>query len=778
MSARSATRLGSNPRALLSGCSMFPVRAKVPLTPNGFKDASRDPERLARWAEELPGCGWAAPTGESNGFDVLDADTPEAVEELEYRLPLGPRVRTGGGGMHFYLRHEPGARNWAKRIPGCDFRGEGGYVVLAGSIHESGQPYEWVKGTADLPLPDAPSWITELQKPNSSPSARTARYVEGERNDRLFRLASAVRGKGGDVLAEVTRANDGLCSPPLAAVEVQRIVESASRYPAGDLSRAGELAASPDEKNRLKRLESYIELPDGRIAEEVLGPSGPVFLVYTPEPESWQVSSSLSVEGDEVFPRPIPSGLRESLILADGVEEYGSTKQLLADAEAWGLGGYDPGREGSIFRLWVRLSLASWILDAFYRGAGDRYAPVLHSIGPPESGKGRLLLVERYLSYRPLYLLKTTRVPSIFRALQGWNGTLILDEADLASSTEASEFIEFLNARAHGVPIIRYNIDGDRMSYFQSFGMTIIATRKAYEDAGFNSRTIPMYAEVTTKVSDIDLVAAQPWIERGRVLLRKLLLWRLRHIHLIRTGRLLLPTRADFPKVEAFRVRAAVLPLLALKYEEPEIVKDLGLLAAEIQARLVSERADSPEGILLGFVHDRLGAEGYELVREETGYKIDEVRTETTPDEGPINFRVPLTARGVSEALGRELGIRTVSRIWRATGQTVKARARYPEKLYSGLLLVSDPNRLEREFARFVPNAQPKADLFKSRPIQSTLSEPSARDLPEQAEHPEQTSPNAPVPTPPVQLVQDVQAVPRRVNSSESHALGPEGARE
>lgn len=749
--------------------AIFPVRGKVPLTPNGYKDASRDPVQWLEWSRKFPGCGWAAPTGEVTGFDALDADTPEAVEKLRELLPRGPRVRTGGGGEHFYVRHWTGARNWAKRIPGCDFRGDGGYVVLVGSIHENGRPYEWVEGTADLPLPHSPQWLLEIHQSGSQTPPNWAKYIQGERNDRIFRLACAVRARGGDVLEEVRAANASLCEPPLLSKEIEQIVASASRYPAGGgapLAPLGGAEGGDGEEKPKPKFESFVVLPDGRIAEEILAPLGPMFLVYTPEPESWAAVASIRVEGEEVLPRSVPPGLRESLLLADGVEEYGSTGKLLSELETWGLEGYDPGKELPIFRLWVRLSLASWLLDAFYRGAGDKYAPVLPSIGPPESGKGRLLLVERYLSYRSLYLLKTTRVPSIFRALQGWNGTLILDEADLASSTEASEFIEFLNARAYGVPIIRYNADGDRMSYFQSFGMTIIAIRKAYEDAGFNSRTVPLHAEVTTKVSEIDLVAAQAWIDKGRSLLRKLLLWRLRHIHLILTGKLRLPTKVDFPKVEAFRVRAALLPLLALKEEEPELVRDLAGLAAEIQARLVTERADSPEGILLGFIHDRIGADGFEVVRDEQGFRIEETRMEKDEEDGMVTRQVPLTARRVSEALGRELATRTVSRLWRALGQSIKARARYPGTLYSSLLVISDPIRLEREFARFVPNVQSKAELFGSRPTQTTLSEPPAQDLPEHVEHPEQTGPER-LPAPPsVQRVQDVQPVSTR--------LGPE----
>ncbi|HEV2519110.1 MAG TPA: bifunctional DNA primase/polymerase [Thermoplasmata archaeon] len=750
-------------RILHLGWEIFPVRGKVPLTSNGFKGASKDPVRWLDWQKEFPGCGWAAPTGESNGFDAVDADTPEGVADCEARLPLGPRVRTGRGGMHFYLKHEGRARNWTKRIPGCDFRGEGGYVVLPGSIHENGQPYEWVEGTADLPLPDAPQWLRELLQKAPEAARSGPPYKEGERNQRLFEMGCAIRAKGHEVLPELRRRNINFCLPPLEDAEVVQIAESVTRYPAVAVASPPEEvsgATGDDDGDKKPCRESYVEFPDGRVAEEILTSTGPAFLVFSPDPEAWVVEPTLDIEGEKVYPMPVPAGLRGALTLADGVEGYGSTGQLLAELEAWGLEAYDPVREGPIFRLWVRLALASWILDGFYRNSGDRFAPVLPTICPPESGKGRLLLVLRFLSYRSLYLLKTTRVPSIFRALEGWNGTLILDEADVGSSTEASEFIEFLNARAYGVPILRYASDTARMTYFNSFGMTVIAIRKAYEDAGFNSRTVPLRAEVTGKVSEIDLVAAQDWLGRGRVLLRKLLLWRLRHIRLIRTGKLCLPTRANFPKVEAFRVRAAVLPLLALKEEEPEIARDLGDLAAEIQSRLVTERADSPEGVLLGFIHDRLGAEGFEASRDEQGFRIEEVRTERTGEEEPITHRVPLTARGVSESLGKELSNRTVSRLWRALGQTIKARARYPGALYPSLLLITDPERLDREFARFVPNAQSKADLFRVHSFQTTLTDTPERSLAEQTEHPEQTRSGTPPPPHDVQPVQDVQAGP------------------
>jgi hypothetical protein len=483
------------------------------------------------------------------------------------------------------------------------------------------------------------------------------------------------------------------------------------------------------------QVESFVALPDGRLAEEILTSAGPKFLLYVPSPESWSVVPSVSVEGKEVFPVPVDPKLRGALMLSDGVEEYGTTGDLLAEMDSRALEIFDPRREGPILRLWVRLALASWIMGELYESAGESYAPILQTVGPPESGKGRLLLVMRILTYRAFYMLKTTRTPSIFRALEDWrNGTLILDEADLGDSSESSDLVEFLNARAYGVPVPRFSGEGDRMRYFRSFGLTILATRSSYEDAGFNSRTIPLRAEATDRTDAIDLIAPSSWLECGRALQRKLLLWRLRHLAMIRQGRLTLTTKLEIPKVEAFRLRTALLPLLALGKEEPRIAVDLAEIARQVQARLVTERAESPEGLLLGYIYGRIGEDGWSIVIDEKEYRLEETNREAGgPGEDPIARQIPLTLKRVSEGLGKALSPRTISRVWRAFGQRIKAKARYPHGLESGLLLISDVPRLEQEFRRYVSDASPVDHLFPAR------KEGAAHNLTEHVEHTEQT---------------------------------------
>jgi Bifunctional DNA primase/polymerase, N-terminal/Primase C terminal 1 (PriCT-1) len=253
------------------GLYIFPVIGKRPLTPHGFKDASSDPHQWAIWAEQFPGCGWAAPTGALNGFDAWDGDTDEGVRWLMERIPLGPRVVTAHG-MHFYVRHLTGQRNKVRMIPGVDFRGEGGYVVLAGSPHPSGKPYAYAEGTAELPLPEFRLSLAERSVP---PHAAKVIPGQGElipqgcRNDTLFRLGCHAASRGLDYEAAVRAANSGRCKPPVEDLEIDSILSSIRAYyptgkpivPPGFISVGG--AAEPTRAACNVRLTKAHARPDG-----------------------------------------------------------------------------------------------------------------------------------------------------------------------------------------------------------------------------------------------------------------------------------------------------------------------------------------------------------------------------------------------------------------------------------------------------------------------------------------------------------------------------------
>ncbi len=93
--------------AAAAGMAVFPLAGKLPTTgatPNGYKDASRDPSRITAMfnAAGKRATGYGIATGAASGGIVVDVDGPEAVAEAKRQgLTSGYVVKTGrpeGGG--------------------------------------------------------------------------------------------------------------------------------------------------------------------------------------------------------------------------------------------------------------------------------------------------------------------------------------------------------------------------------------------------------------------------------------------------------------------------------------------------------------------------------------------------------------------------------------------------------------------------------------------------------------------------------------------------------
>jgi putative DNA primase/helicase len=136
------------------GWPIFPChpQTKRPVIDNGLKDASRDPAVVTKWFTRWPGAMIGVRTGAASGIFVVDCDLAEdidgvaAFKELFPDLPETITVRTPRGGQHLYFKYPTDGteiRNSAGKIaPGVDVRGEGGYVIAAGSRRSDGLYYE------------------------------------------------------------------------------------------------------------------------------------------------------------------------------------------------------------------------------------------------------------------------------------------------------------------------------------------------------------------------------------------------------------------------------------------------------------------------------------------------------------------------------------------------------------------------------------------------------------------------------------------------------------
>lgn len=201
------TTLEAASRYVASGYRVLPIKPgeKRPPMKEWTKAATTDLDTVVNWwarngVYEDHGIGLAlgwqdTPYGQRCVFAIdLDEHDPEqsgakawAHLLAEYGDP-GDTVcaATGGGGMHFLFAAETHVRN-GKIAPGVDVRGDGGQIVVAPTLHPSGQPYTWIEGHApwEHELADAPDWLIELVEVNSEPPARRVAIPVGGSGSRI-----------------------------------------------------------------------------------------------------------------------------------------------------------------------------------------------------------------------------------------------------------------------------------------------------------------------------------------------------------------------------------------------------------------------------------------------------------------------------------------------------------------------------------------------------------------------------------------------------------------
>lgn len=221
------------------GWSVFPCRGKVPLTPNGFKDASRDPRQLRRWWTLWPDANIGVPTG--NGLVVLDVDPRHNGDKSLKALvgehePLFPtRKCLSGGedrGWHLYFATEQLVRSSASAVaPGLDLRGEGAYVIVPPSIHpDTDRAYTWEDD--DAPISPLPEWLYEATQRVRRARPELDEIAHGRRNSTLTSFGGTMRrrGAGAQAILAALRAENAQLTLPLDDEELQRITEHLCRY--------------------------------------------------------------------------------------------------------------------------------------------------------------------------------------------------------------------------------------------------------------------------------------------------------------------------------------------------------------------------------------------------------------------------------------------------------------------------------------------------------------------------------------------------------------------
>src|SRR5829696_2906229 len=208
-----------------AGYPVFPVGPdKEPSVAGGFYAATKNMSQIAAWIEEgREDHDIAIPTGLPTFTVVIDADTPEAYEQMvaEYGEPT---VKTKRGG-HWYFAHPQDGRVTSRRFaPGLDCKGDGGYVVVPPSRNRT-----WSDEIPDLlNLPILPKELHRRlrEEPSRGPGGHTngggeiaGEIPSGNRNGALASLAGTMRRRGmgeAEIFGALEVTNRLRCKPPVS----------------------------------------------------------------------------------------------------------------------------------------------------------------------------------------------------------------------------------------------------------------------------------------------------------------------------------------------------------------------------------------------------------------------------------------------------------------------------------------------------------------------------------------------------------------------------------
>lgn len=327
----------------------------------------------------------------------------------------------------------------------------------------------------------------------------------------------------------------------------------------------------------------------------------------------------------------------EVVLLPSAPRPYGSEETLLDEVRGFIHRYADVS--SSFEEIASHYVLFSWIYDVF------RELPYLRVRGDFGSGKSRVLQTIGSLCYKPIFSSGASTVSPLFRILDAFRGSLILDESDFRFSDERAEIVKILNnGNGTGFPVLRSEAMPNKEynpRAFHVFGPKIIASRGLFTDRALESRCITEEMGRQFPRADIPLNLPTSFAEEAQELRNKLLMFRF----LNRDKPHVLPVVRD-AAIEP-RIAQIFSPLLAT-IEGTAARERMLVLARRYSAILAADRSLTIEAQLLEAIH-ALWTDSRPLVVKD----IAEMFAEKFGNE----YRRPVTPRWIGALLRSRLSL-------------------------------------------------------------------------------------------------------------------------
>ncbi|MGO8753408.1 MAG: hypothetical protein ACLQNE_46320 [Thermoguttaceae bacterium] len=348
-------------------------------------------------------------------------------------------------------------------------------------------------------------------------------------------------------------------------------------------------------KKRSARPTVSTTLSDGSLVETLYRPEEHQTLFCIWRDGDCRYENSLFDNGRRLVPYSPDNNLiaNEVVLLPSGPEEYGSDDTLITGIQSF------IHRYVDVTPTFEKLAsyyiLFTWVYDGFNE------LPYLRVRGDFGSGKTRFLLTVGSLCYKPIFASGASTVSPLFRILDAFRGTLLIDEGDFRMSDERAEVVKILNnGNARGFPVLRSEVTGKREfdpRAYIVFGPKLVATRGFFDDRALESRFITEEMGQYRLRNDIPINLPSIYKEEALHLRNKLLLFRFRNLHKRQAAESLVDRSVE-PRLNQIFV-----PLLSI-IEDTDAREGLRDLARRYNRELIADRGMDMEAQILEVIRD------------------------------------------------------------------------------------------------------------------------------------------------------------------------------
>jgi hypothetical protein len=248
----------------------------------------------------------------------------------------------------------------------------------------------------------------------------------------------------------------------------------------------------------------------------------------------------------------------------------------------------------------VHYVLLSWVYEGFNE------LPYLRLRGDFGSGKTRFLKVVGSICFRPVFASGASSISPLFRILDSFRGTLLIDEGDFRMSDEKAELVKILNnGNARGFPVLRSEQSRTTKEFnpvaYSVFGPKLLASRGYFDDRALESRFISEDTGGHKLRPDIPINLPPAYEQEALALRNKLLSFRFQSLHRHR------PLDQFIDRMIEPRLAQIFSPLLSMVADE-SVRLELQQLARQYSGEIAADREMDVEAHILEIIQELLTA--------------------------------------------------------------------------------------------------------------------------------------------------------------------------